>query len=243
MDALKAAKTPEEQLAAVALAKTARAKMKIVTKRSKDLDATIAEIEPKATAMITEKNKMSAEEQAADEKALTEAKQKRADLISKFLFADARQAILDPNLVTEKARDEQQMLVKKTSWLANYKAQLIEDLNAKGYPGPITRKDGTVVNGGIAKADEQQLMLKSPRGLVPMPWSDLSLESAYAMGASYILPDMAASIVSFRKWHLGVFASFAGKEKESLPLLNAAAEERQVYKDELPLFAPGAKPW
>ncbi len=243
MDALKSASTPEQQLAAVEVAKIARAKMKIVTKRSKELDATIAEIGPKATAMIEEKNTMTAAELATDVKAMTEARKKRADLIDKFLFAEARQAILDPNLVTEKARDEQQLLAKKTSWLANYKAQLIEDLNAKGYTAPVKTKAGGPVAGAIAKADEQQLMLRSPRGLVPMSWSELSLESAYTMGASFILPDMAPDIVGFRKWHLGVFASFVGKEKESQTFLNEAAELRPLLKDELPLFAPGVKPW
>ena len=243
MDGLKAAKTPEEQLAAVGIAKTARAKMKIVTKRSAELDAMIADLGPKATALIAEKNKMTAAEESTDAKAMVEAKQKRTDLISKFLFAEARQAILDPNLVTEKARDEQQLLAKKTSWLANYKAQLIEDLNAKGYAAPLKTKTGAPLSGAIAKADAQQLMLRSPRGLVPMPWSELSLESAYAMGLSFILPDMAPDIVGFRKWHLGVFASFAGKEKESQALLGEASELRPLYKDELPLFAPGAKPW
>jgi hypothetical protein len=243
MEALKAASTPEQQIAAVELAKTARSKMKLVTKRSKALDESIAEIGPKATAMLAEKNKMSAQEEAADAKAFTEAKQKRADLLTKYLFADARQAILDPNLVTEKARDEQQLLAKKASWLANFKAQLIEDLNAKGYAGAIKAKAGAAIPGGVAKADEQQLLVRSPRGTVPMPWSELSPESAYTMALSFILPDMPPEIAGFRKWHLGVFASFAGKEKESQDLLKEAAQLKPLYSDELPLFAPGTKPW
>ncbi|EDY20934.1 hypothetical protein CfE428DRAFT_1227 [Chthoniobacter flavus Ellin428] len=234
--ALVAAKeaAPEDQMAAVETAKAARAKMKLTSKMSETLDGLIAEIEPKASAMIAAKNKTSADEMAADDKALTDAKTKRQELMDKFQFAEAKTAISDANLKTEKARDEQELLTKKVSWLANFKSQLIEDLAKKGYAQPIENKSGDKVAGGVATADQQQLTLKA--GGAKMPWSDLSPDSAYQMGLSFIDKDMPPEIMSFRKWHLGVFAFYAGKKKEALDLLRAAAELRPVFKDELPLF-------
>jgi hypothetical protein len=191
---------------------------------------------------MAEKEKMSAEEQAFDAKMLPEAQQKRAELHAKFLFSEARQAMLDPNLKTEKSKDEQQLLAKKSQWLANYKEQLIEDLNAKGYAAPLTSRKGQPIAGGVAKADAQQVLINSPRGLVPVPWADISPDGIYAMGQSFISPDLPPQILAFRKWHLGVFGSFAGKA-ESLALLKEAAEIRPLFAEELPVFEKPSDPW
>jgi hypothetical protein len=233
--------SPEEQMAAVNAAKEARAKMKLTSKMSESLDGLIADIGPKAAAIMAEKSKASAEEMAADAKALGDAKTKRAELMEKFQFAEAKTAISDPNLKTEKARDEQELLTKKVSWLANFKSQLMEDLNKKGYAQPIAKKSGDKVLGGVSGADDQQLTLKAVRS--PLPWSDLSLDSAYEMGLSFIDKDMPPEIAGFRKWHLGVFAFYAGKKKEALDLLQEAAKLRPVFKDELPLFENASGPY
>jgi hypothetical protein len=232
--------SPEEQMAAVEEGKAARAKMKMTSKMSAELDSLLADIGPKATAMMAEKSKASAEEMAADEKVFTEAKTKRKELMDKFQFAEARTVINDANLKTEKARDEQQWLVKKTSWLANFKSQLAEDLAKKGFAQPVTKKSGESVAAGIATADDQQITLKSR---APLAWADLSFESAFEMGKSFIQPDMPPEIAGFRKWHLGVFAFYAGKKKEALDLMKEAAQLRPVFKDELPNFENATGPY
>ncbi|MEZ0257128.1 MAG: hypothetical protein ACAI37_17725 [Chthoniobacter sp.] len=232
--------TPEEQMAAVEEGKAARAKMKMTSKMSATLDGLIADIAPKASAIMADKAKASAEDMAADEKAFSDAKTKRNELMEKFQFAEARTVMNDANLKTEKARDEQQLLVQKTSWLANYKSQLIEDLAKKGYAQPIKKKSGDAVAGGIATADEQQITLKSR---TTMPWSDISLDSAYEIGLSFIQPDMPPEIMGFRKWHLGVFAFYAGKKKEALDLMEEAAKLRPVFKDALPIFQNASGPY
>lgn len=231
----------EDQMAAVDAAKAARAKMKLTSKMSETLDGLIADIGPKAAAVMAAKSKATAEEMAADEKALADAKAKRQELMDKFMFADAKTAITDANLKTEKARDEQDLLAKKVSWLANFKSQLIEDLNKKGYAQPIEKKSGDKVLGGVASADEQQLTLKA--GKATLPWSELSLNSAYEMALSFIDKDMPPEISSFRKWHLGVFAFYAGKQKEAMPLLQDAAKIRPVLQPELPIFENASGPF
>lgn len=241
--ALDAAKTPEEQADAVAAAKIARSKMKLATKFSKSLDETIDDLGPKAAAMIAEKDRANNEMLAADEKALNDAKEKRAALLAKFQFAEARKAMQVPRLKIEKARDEQTLLAQKATWLANFKAQLLEDLNKKGYAEPIKTKSGETLAGGVARADDDQLALRAPKGPPALSWADLAPESAYAMGLSFIQPDMPAEITGFRKWHLGTYAFFIGKTKEGLDLMHAAAELRPVFKDALPIFENASGPY
>jgi hypothetical protein len=185
----------------------------------------------------------SPEDIAADAKALGEAKQRRQDLFAKFQFTEARSAILDPALKTSQARDEQQLLAKKAQWLANFKASLIEELNKKGYGQAMSRKSGQGLTGSVMQADEQQITLRSIAGPVVVPWSDLSFDSIFTMGASFIQPDMQPDWIAYRKWHLGVFAFYAGKKKEALDLLHAAAQLKPLYKGELPIFEKPTVPW
>jgi hypothetical protein len=235
--ALDAATTPEDQATAVEAAKAARAKMKLTTKMSETLDAKIADIGPKAQATLMAMAKAKSEELDADTKAMTDAKTKRKELMDKFMFAEAKNAIADANVKLEKSKDEQEVLTKKTSWLANFKSQLVEDLQKKGYKQPVTLKSGGKAPGAVAKADNDNLILNTG---ATVPWGDVSLDSAYEMGLSFIEPDMPPDITAFRKWHLGTFAFYAGKKKEGLELLKRAADFRSVFKDELPLFEGAA---
>jgi len=233
----------EAQFAALEKARTARGKMILDTKVRKELDAKIAELSPKVAAAMAEKDKMNSEDLAHDAKELPVAKQKRLALHAQFLFSEARQAMLDPNLKTEKGKDEQQLLAKKSSWLANYKDQLIEDLNAKGYAPPLTSRKGAPITGGVAKADAQQILINSPKGPVPVPWTEIAPDSIYAMGQTFIHPDLPPQILAFRQWHLGVFGSYAGKSAESMALLKEAAALRALFAEELPVFENPSVPW
>ena len=238
---LQDAKTPEEQMAAVEVAKAARAKMKLTTKMSDSLDAQIADIGPKAAAIMAASAKANADELAADAKALNDGKAKRTELLAKFQFAEAHSVMQDANVKIEKSRDEQELLAKKAQWLANFKSQLVEDLTKSGYTQSIVLKNGNQVAGGVAKADDQKLILRT--GGTAVPWADLSLDSAYEMAKSFIQPDMPPTIAGFRKWHLGVFAFYAGRKQEALDLLHEAAKLRPVFKDELPIFEKAAGPY
>jgi hypothetical protein len=238
-----AEKPLEDQKDAIDQAKAARAKMKLTTKLSKSLDGILAERAPKVVAAVDAKNKATMDEMAADDKALKDGKDKRAELQGKFQFTEAKQAITEPNLKIEKNRDEQDLLSKKTQWLINFKSQLIEDLNKTGYTPPLKKKSGETIAGPVVKADDQQIYVGSKANPKPVPWEEVSLDSDYDMGVSFIPADLPAEMAAFRKWHLGVFAFFAGKTKEGLDLLQSAAKSRAVFKEELPLFENASGPY
>jgi hypothetical protein len=185
MKALRSATSPEAKQEALAAAKAARAEMALPTKLAKELDEKIAELEPEAMALMEEKARLAKEGEEFDAKALPEAKQKRAQLLSLYRFEEARLAISGPELRTEKAKEEQDLLAKKTQWLANFKSQLVTDLNAKGYAAPVARPFGRAVSGGVAKADDQQIHFRSAADLV-VRWADLPPETVIAMARSFI---------------------------------------------------------
>jgi hypothetical protein len=196
---------------------------------------------PAESPAAVEKTNDPAAQAADDATALAEAKQRRLDLLVKFQFAEARTAIMLPILKTEKARDEQDVLTRKATWLADFKLELIEDLNAKGCTQALLRKSGEKLTGAVVHADEEHVVLRESGTTVP--WTDLSLESVFEMAASFIPRDMPPEMAAFRKWHLGAFAFFAGKKDEGLRLLEEAAKARPIYKTELPLFENATGPY
>ncbi|HEY3900502.1 MAG TPA: hypothetical protein VGM54_17975 [Chthoniobacter sp.] len=236
-------KSIDEQHTAVELAQKARAQMKLTTKLSKSLDDTLATMAPKVATAMAAKSQADAAELAADEKTMAEAKEKRTDLMAKFMFAEAHSVIADANFKTEKAKDEQDVLAKKTQWLSNFKDQLIEDLNKHGYSKAITTKKAELLPGALIKADQQQVYVGTPAKSVAVPWADLSMDSVYDMGLSFINGDMAPEILAFHQWHLGVFAFYAGRQKDAMSQLRQAAIARPIFKDELPLFENASGPY
>lgn len=222
-------RTPEQVKRAVDEANKLRERLKRGGKLLASLDKTL----DKYRTEVNEKAEMYAADQAADAKALPEAKKKWEKLLSEYLFVDAKQAILEPKFTTEKAREEQEMLAAKTTNLENFKFYLIQELRAVGYTQPITLKDGTVFPGGIESLEETTITLRDKEGTKVVPWKDVTAESIYEMAKSLVTTEEPEDAQGFRKWHLGSFAGFIGKTSEARELLTEAVKLNPSYEPEL----------
>ena len=144
---LRTANSIEERKTAVATAKEARDKIAVKGRLATILDETIKTIEESITRQETEDNKKMADAEAADAKALEEMRAQTGPLLAQLKFNDAR-AIASATLVKgEKAKIEQQNVLKSTEALTKFKARLIADINATPYTQPIRRKTGAVIPG------------------------------------------------------------------------------------------------
>ena len=229
---LEAAKSPEEKKEAVANAKLALPKLRFVPKLKEQIDGLIAKIEPEANAAI---EKMKTEMEAGDKfdaKAWPEALEKYRQLVGEFKFEQAKEAILKPDLKTEKYKMPQELLGKRALWLGTFKEVLTEDLQTKGYKEPVKRRDGTPVSGGIVKADGEQVTFKA-QPPVSVPWGDLDPLEVAAIAQSFIPEDMAPFLAAHRRWQLGVFLVQNGQKDRAKPLLTKAAEANPVYTQEI----------
>jgi len=237
LTAVNKARTPLEKKSALDEAKLARSKITGTGKLTASLDTAIAELEPQVVALVTEQTRMVAEDEEFDAKALPEAKAKRAALMAQAKFAEAKEAIMEPTLRTEKGRTEQDMLARKSAYLDNFKYNLIQDL-PKGYSQPIKFKNGATA-AAVAKLDADAIHIRDGSVVKPVPWSEVSPESIFAMAKSLLAPDAPAEFLTFRKWHLGVFAAYIGKTEEARALMAEAAASNPVYEPEIPLILEG----
>jgi hypothetical protein len=116
---------------------------------------------------------------------------------------------------------------KKTEWLAAWKRKLIEDINRSHFSGPLTDVSG-VKYEGVSSATAEKLSLKTPYGIVSVPWAKVSPKSLLAISTSFIKPNQPDT--ADRQWLSAVFASEVGEEERARELGEAAAKAKPEYK-------------
>ena len=237
---LRAANSIGEKRAAVALAKEAREKISAKGKLATMLDDTIKTVEESIVAQETEEAAKLAAQEVADAKALEELRTQSGVLLPQLKFNEARTFASATLVKGEKARGEQQSLLKRADALAKFKARLIADINAATYPQQIRRKSGAIVAGVAARANDAGVEIRTPYGNTPLAWTDCSFETMWSMGRYFMQTEQAGVEKADRQWWTGVFGLFAGKKAEAKAMLTAAAEAKAEYKNDLPLFLEAA---
>jgi serine/threonine protein kinase len=203
---------------------------------SKSLSDAIGATQAKIKTAEEQDAKKIADLESADAEELNAARKKRLQLLSQFRFSEALEAIRQLFLRTEKAKAEKMVLSIKTELLVRFKAQLIHDLSSAGSPRPIAKKNGSVVPGTPARADEQAVHNKTEYGFLPTPWAEISLESIYSTAQSFLRPGYSPELEPDRKWLLAAFASLLGKPAESRALLTEAAAKKPELASQLELL-------
>jgi len=133
---------------------------------------------------------------------------------------------------------EKEKLLKKAGWLRQFKAQLVQDINAYGYPNVLITRLGGRLPDGTKKATDAAVIVQTPFGTVPFPWNTLPATALLAMGNLYS-QNMAASApeqAADRQWLSGVFACEEGMPRDGHTLLVQASQVKDEYKQELSLF-------
>ncbi|MDR3405575.1 MAG: serine/threonine-protein kinase [Chthoniobacter sp.] len=236
IDAAKAADTLDTRKQALKTVKDARAQIKLATGFAAPLDQSAQDLQQKITAEEEENARRMAEMAAADTKALTEAKTRIASLWLQFRPADAYLVINAVQVSGDKAKQERDALLKKFTWLARFKATLIQDVNAVGYAPAVLKKSGTQMQGPIRRANDTQVETTTPFGTISAQWIDLAPDAIIAMAKSFARPDAPPDQLGERQWMIGVYAYMIGKPKDGHDLLVQASQTAPQHSGDLPLF-------
>ena len=236
LETVKSADTLQSRRAALKSATDAQAQIKLAAPYAKQLGQWAQDLQQKITAEEEETARRMAEMEAADTKALADAKTKMLPAIQQFHPAEALAAITAAQVTGEKSRQERATWIKKLTWLARFKTTLINDINTVGYAPSLVKKSGTQMPGPIREANETQIETPTPFGKLFGQWTELSPDSIVAMAKSFLRPDQSAEALGEREWMLGVYEYFAGKPKESHDLLTQAAQAVPQHQEEINLF-------
>jgi hypothetical protein len=240
-EAAKSADNLETRKRALQAVKDARAQIKLATGFAARLDESAQDLQEKITTEEEETARRLAAMEAADTKALTDARTKIANLWQQFRPADAKAVMNAVQVSGEKAQQEREAWLKKLTWLARFKTTLINDLNVVGYASAVPKRAGTQFPGPIRRANDTQIETPTPFGTLSAQWTDLAPDGIIAMAKSFLRPDQAPEQLGERQWLIGVYAYFAGKTKDARDLLTLAAQSAPQHKDELSLFPEGGE--
>ncbi len=132
------------------------------------------------------------------------------------------------------------ILSRQVGHVADFKKQLIDDLNAEGYTGPITLRQGNrELTGKVTKATEFRVEVTTPEGKRSLLWADLSGQGILRIAQSFIRtrPGEVPSDNDLKRlWGYGAYAAMISDKKEALPRLMRAAEFKRDYARDLSLF-------
>ena len=179
-----------------------------------------------------------ADEKQRDQGFLDDAKRKYTTYCADYRFEEAHAAVDAAAVTGSDAVQEKGRLLKKADWLRKFKAQLIQDINAYGYPNPIANRTGGRLPDGPKKATDEALLVQTQFGTLPFTWDTLPPTTILAM-ATVFAQNMAATApqqAAERQWLSGVFACEEGMARDGHTLLVQASQVKDEYKDQLSVF-------
>jgi hypothetical protein len=132
----------------------------------------------------------------------------------------------------------QEVARKKPQWLADWKKQLVNDLNRAHYNGTIADTTG-VQYTGIVRASPDSLVMKVPYGELGLPWVRLSPKTLLAISTSFI--DPKAADASDRRWLCAVYANETGQLDEAKNLAAEAGKGKAEYTQMFPMLQAAQK--
>lgn len=235
-DAAKAADSLETRKEALKTVKAARKQIRLATKYGESLDASAQDLQQKITTEEEEIARKKAEMEAADDKALTEARSKVSPLWQQFKPADAYQVMNAVQVAGEKGKQQREAWMKKLLWLARFKATLIQDVNVVGYAPAVAKKTGGQMPGPIKHATEAQVETTTPFGSITAQWTDLPPETIAAMARSFLRADAPPEQLGERQWMIGVYTYMSGKPKDGRDLLTQASQKAPAHSADVNLF-------
>ncbi|HWL54426.1 MAG TPA: protein kinase [Chthoniobacteraceae bacterium] len=159
-------------------------------------------------------------------------------MVRDFQFEQARKS-LETAAVAPVAEEMRGMLLRRIHYLVEFKKQLIADLEANGYTGKLTLKNGRTVEGKVVKPTEFRIEVTGDSQSTSVLWSDLRPSSIAAMAAAQIKTrsgEASSETDIDRSWYLGAYEMMTGERASALPRLMRAAEAKRAYARDLVLF-------
>lgn len=149
-------------------------------------------------------------------------------------------AILEKAKVTASAlQQERADDLQRARWLADWKNQLIADINGTGFGGAVTDIHGVRYDGPVRRANANELELRTRYGRVMVRWLNLSPAMLLAMSRAFIQAGFSGT--ADREWRSAIFAEATAQTEAANQLAAKAAAADPKFHELLPRFFPDAR--
>lgn len=142
-------------------------------------------------------------------------------------FAGAGEAMRRMNPTQPSLKSARDGYERAANWLVEWKTQLIDDLNTRGFNGRIITS--TAEYTGIAGATATSVKLRNPYGFTEIDWRKVP-------PATLLAASTALATDADRQWRSGVFAWTIGQTDASKKLFDAACAAKPSYRDARKFF-------
>jgi serine/threonine protein kinase len=167
---------------------------------------------------------------------------KIAPLIRDWKPDEARALIEATRVEDDSVKAQKAALLKKVEWISDFKKTLIQDINEKGFPEPVAKKNGSLVPGPFKKASSTQMEMITPYGSITAPWTSLAPTSVLAMADYFAGKVGDAAAAADRLWRSGVYAFETDLQSEGRSRMIKASQAKEEYREQLSLFfEPGSE--
>ena len=203
----------------------------------------LADEEAKLAAQVAE----IAAQRAAKEKKLAaaeaprwkEARTRAHQAIGAYQFGDVVATLQDLRLSATSLQAERDDVLQRAQWLADWKTQLIADINGTGFGGAVTDIHGVRYDGPVRRASATEMELKMRYGRVMSKWLNLSPKMLLTISTAFIRPGV--SDIPERQWLSAIFALQTGQTDAANDLAAKAADAKPEFRDLRRQFFPDAK--
>jgi eukaryotic-like serine/threonine-protein kinase len=148
-------------------------------------------------------------------------------LAAKYDFTGAAAVIREANLSEPSLKETQRNYQNAADWLVEWKATLINDLNAHGYNGAVVANNTQY--SGVAGATTGKLRIRVPYGVAETDWLNVAAPTLLTISSSFAND-------ADRQWRCGVFAWAIGQTDAAQRFLDAASSAKPSYREARKFF-------
>ncbi|HEV3408927.1 MAG TPA: hypothetical protein VG095_01430, partial [Chthoniobacterales bacterium] len=133
--------------------------------------------------------------------------------------------------------EAEQFQKRKEEWLAQWRTQLIADLQTGAYRAEITM--GATPYQGVLTANEREITLRiAPYGGAPYPWDRFTPEVLLNFARAFIRP--GAPDAADRAWLSAVYAESNGQTAAAKDLAEEAGRGKPEYREQIRFLLPSS---
>ncbi len=156
-----------------------------------------------------------------------------------YQFSEAVVISENAKVTATALQQERDDALQRARWLADWKNQLIADINGTGFGGAVTDIHGVRYDGPVRRANATELELRTRYGRVMVRWLNLSPSMLLSMSTAFIRAGFSGT--AEREWQSAIFAQATAQAQPANELATKAAAAEAKFRDLLPRFFPDAK--
>lgn len=173
----------------------------------------------------------------AGDSATSKAFQKSIELCNQYLqnckLVDASKELEKLTPTTPAEENQKAILSKRLAGFGTFRKMMQDDITESAYPLAVDTRNGKHYEGGIRKAAPEGFTVASPSGEITLKVGEFTPATLLAISDYYTKKEPKPDQAARRTWLAGVAAVSMGLKAEGLALMEKAAKQKPIFRDQI----------